>query len=74
MREAELLRYLESWAVLNESLMQLDESACHDLLKLEKAGANRPLFLFRIYGRYNKLRGARERDELLGNTAPKRRS
>jgi hypothetical protein len=56
-----------SWDLLNAELMRIeDEAECLPLLEAEKRRpeGGRGLFLMRIYSRYNKLRGRREREEL----------
>lgn len=56
---------LENWAGLNAQLGELTEEECWHLLALEKTGLKRLQFLLRIYGRANKLRTQRERQELV---------
>lgn len=55
---------LQDWGTLNRNIQQLSEEDCMQLLKKEKAGQQRLSFLLRIYGRLNKLRTQRERNEL----------
>lgn len=54
-----------SWPQLNAWLMQADEQDCLRLMKEERAGEFRIQVLNRIFCRYNKLRGQRERREFL---------
>jgi hypothetical protein len=61
-------KYLENWSKLNEFLKQATEEQCAELLKLEKKGKKRLQFKLRIYGRLNKMRTTRERNELAGAT------
>ena len=64
--QAELEASLASWTGLNECLRTADEAYCIRLLEAEKAGAKRTQHLLRIHARFNKLRGQRERGELMG--------
>lgn len=57
--------YLENWAVLNEHVKSLTEKTVFNLLKREYKNGKRPQFLLRLYGRYNTLRTAREREEIM---------
>ena len=56
---------LLSWPALNTKLREATEQQCYRLLQLEAQGRRRPQFMLRIYGRYNRLRGERERRGLL---------
>ena len=58
-------KVLANWADLNANLGGCDESQCWALLAAEKQGKARIQFLLRIYGRANKLRTQRERQELI---------
>lgn len=62
---AKEIDYLQNWATLNNHVQTLDEATLTALLKQERKGQRRTQFLIRIYGRYNKLRTIRERNELL---------
>lgn len=62
---------LENWDMLNEHVKTLDEKAVKALIEKEKKGQNRPQFLLRMYGRFNRLRTARERRELMSNSKSK---
>ena len=55
---------LVSWKVLNEKIAQLTESDLAQLLQLERANKRRPMVIRRLHQRLNKLRVAREREEL----------
>ena len=55
---------LSSAQVLNSVIMKLDEKRVLALLKHEQNNLRRPSILDRIYSRYNRLRAAREREEL----------
>ncbi len=57
---------LENWGKLNEFLKVATEEQCEKLLLMEKLGAQRLQFKLRIYGKLNKLRTTRERNELAG--------
>jgi hypothetical protein len=57
---------LDSWKRLNHIIMTLDnEEDLKALLERELTHRKRGMYAFRIYSRYNKMRGARERAELL---------
>lgn len=57
---------LGSWERLNNIIMSLDnEEDLKALLDRELSDRKRGMYAFRIYSRYNKMRGARERAELL---------
>jgi hypothetical protein len=63
---AERDRALSSWIELNTYLRKLqDPIYALDLLRREKKGVNRPTFVSRIFARYNRLRGLKERRGLL---------
>lgn len=55
---------LENWAALNHGLPELTEKDCLELLSFERENKRRVQFMLRIYGRYNRLRTHREREEL----------
>lgn len=57
---------LQAWGTLNKEMQKITEEGCAELLKREKKGRRRLSFLLRIYGRFNKLRTQRERNELVG--------
>lgn len=63
---AEITGILASWAGLNECLRSANEELCTVLLATEKRGQRRTQHLLRIHARFNKLRGQRERSELMG--------
>jgi hypothetical protein len=64
---------LSSWVYLNNTLRKATEDEAKSLLDAEKSGRKRATVLLRIYGRYNQLRGERERRELLTSEhAPKK--
>lgn len=56
---------LFNWTSLNKALQRMKEEDCWKLLKEEKAGRARKMFLLRIHGVANKLRRRREREELV---------
>ena len=56
---------LLSWKQLNDKIAELTEQEALELLEQEKAGKRRAGFLLRLHGRYNVMRTARERNELL---------
>ena len=55
---------LKDWNVLNKYVQELTEDELKILLDKEKKGLRRVSFMIRIYGRYNKLRTQRERENL----------
>lgn len=58
---------LATWEDLNRELMECeDEDALNDLLAVELRGKQRAQFARRIYSRFSKVRGERERSELEG--------
>lgn len=57
---------LASWRSLNAALPALVESQVFDLLGYESLTKRRVTFMERLHQRYNALRVARERKELLG--------
>ena len=61
------INYLENWHTLNSYIQHLDEEKIVELLEQEKKSGQRPAFLLRLYGRFNKLRTTRERQQLLTN-------
>ena len=62
----ETAEMLANWNTLCESLLNCeDEKLLLETLAEEKKGQKRLQFMLRIYGRYNKLRGARERKDLM---------
>lgn len=61
-----LLGALNDWRSLNHVLHEMREDQVLDLLEMEKVGKRRQNVLERLHARYNSLRVARERIELLG--------
>lgn len=59
------LAALDSWANCNNFLRKAGEVKAAELLKREQGSKNRLQYLLRIHGRFNKMRGQRERSELL---------
>jgi arsenate reductase-like glutaredoxin family protein len=55
---------LASWRTLNEAIARLTEADLARLLRLERANKRRPMVIKRLHQRLNKLRVAREREEL----------
>ena len=58
-------KILENKITLNKFITSCSETHALELLKVEIAGQCRRTFILRIYSRYNRLRGARERVEWL---------
>ncbi len=56
---------LATWVALQPVLRTADEALCEELLAKEKNGRNRRLFVLRIFSRLNRVRGQRERREVL---------
>ena len=57
---------LANWAAVNDFLRDASEEEAAILLKQEQEGQRRVQYLMRIYARFNRCRGKRERSELLG--------
>lgn len=57
---------LESWPLLNQTLMSAGEQDCLNLLEWETSHMGRLVYALRIHARMNKLRGRREREEIRG--------
>jgi hypothetical protein len=57
---------LGSWSMLNEFLRDATEADCELLMKEERRGQKRTQYMLRIHARFNKLRGQRERSQLMG--------
>lgn len=53
-----------SWVELNDVLRTADEKFCAALIEAELAGKRRQQITTRIWSRFNRMRGARERAEL----------
>jgi hypothetical protein len=62
---------LTSWVSLNDDLRTADEARCRELLEAEQKGRCRTMFIRRIYSRLNRVRAARERQELGVPNEPK---
>ena len=56
---------LVNWRSMTFDLPKLNEEELAALLAYERDNKRRINFLLKIYGRYNKVREARERNELL---------
>lgn len=56
---------LASIQALNAYVLTIDEEAAFTLLKRERKGRRRKSHLLRIHARFNRLRAARERAELI---------
>lgn len=56
---------LNSWSTLNSAVMDMSEDELIALLEREKAGKARLRILTRILHRYSKVRGLRERLEIV---------
>lgn len=63
--DEELLR---DWSKLNKQIMFMGELQILDLLDIEKQTKGRLRVLMRLYNRFSKLRGAREKVELAQNS------
>jgi len=55
-----------SWIDLLAALRVADEATCRRLFHNEAAGGRREGFLIRIHGVFNRLRGERERNAIIG--------
>jgi hypothetical protein len=58
------MKKVKTWRDINAELVDANEQRCKEMLDEERNGENRQLFVIRIYGRYAKLRAARERKEM----------
>jgi hypothetical protein len=56
---------LDNWMALNTEAKDMTESECLALITAEREGRCRPNVILRLHGRYNKVRGARERTEFM---------
>jgi hypothetical protein len=56
---------LSSWLELNNTLRNATEKECEELMHFERGHRNRIRMMLRIHGRFNILRAARERIEIM---------
>lgn len=56
-----------NWRELNQQLREMDESTVKQMLDDELIGERRSVFIERLHARYNVLRVARERKEMLAD-------
>ena len=56
---------LRNWIDMNRALKEFPEEIIQEMFEYEKAHRARPDFLRRMHQRLNKLRVAREREELI---------
>jgi hypothetical protein len=56
---------LKNATTVNEALITCDEAEAQALLKAELRGARRRSITIRIFSRFNRMRAARERAEIL---------
>lgn len=54
-----------TWDQLNAVIRGADEATCVKMLKTELKGERRRMYVLRIHSRLNRVRAAREREELL---------
>jgi len=54
-----------SWNDFNTRLRSISEKQAEQLLRMERTGRRRHLWLMRLYGKWSTMREARERHELL---------
>ena len=62
-----LIAALKDWRSMNHHMHSLREDQVLEMLEYEKVYARRPNVLERLHARYNSLRVARERSELMGS-------
>ena len=62
-----LKQALNDWRSLNRMITDMREDQVLAMLEMEKAGQRRTTVLERLHARYNTLRVARERKELLND-------
>ena len=56
---------LNSWMLLNDEIKNMSEAEAFALIDRERETRLRPNVLLRLHGRGNKLRGAREKAEIM---------
>lgn len=56
---------LDNWMGLNEVMGNMGEAESFALLEHERGNKQRPAILMRLHGRFNKLRGQREKLEMM---------
>lgn len=61
---------LDNWMKLNAETSKMSEEECFALIMHERETTCRPNFILRLYGRYSKLRGLRERTEFMARVKP----
>ena len=59
------LNLLDNWMELNATAKDMGEDELAALIIAERKGQCRPNILLRLHGRYNKLRGLREKSEIM---------
>ena len=62
-----LIAVLKDWRSMNHLMHSLRVDQVLEMLEHEKVNARRPNVLERLHARYNSLRVARERSELMGS-------
>ncbi len=66
MTDEMMIQILANWNKLNHDLTKLREDQLKVLINYEASTRRSELFLKRLHQRYNKLRGAREFQEIMG--------
>ncbi len=66
MTDEMMIQMLANWNKLNHDLTKLREDQLKVLINYEASTRRSELFLKRLQQRYNKLRGAREFQEIMG--------
>jgi hypothetical protein len=59
------LSLLNNWMELTDALKDMPEKEAEALITAERKGQCRPNILLRLHGRFNKLRGVREKTEIM---------
>jgi hypothetical protein len=63
--EAFRVELLDNWVQLNLQVKNMSEEECKALIDHEREGRCRPNVILRLHGRFNKLRGLREKLEFM---------
>jgi pyridoxine/pyridoxamine 5'-phosphate oxidase len=59
------LSLLNNWMELADALKEMPEKEAEALITAERKGQCRPNILLRLHGRFNKMRGMREKTEIM---------
>ena len=56
---------LSNWMILNQEIKNMSEAEAFALIERERETRLRPNVLLRLHGRFNRLRGTREKSEFM---------